>query len=277
MSIIEAVILGIIQGLTEFIPVSSTAHLTLAGNYLGLIDSNNPQVWTAFIAVIQLGTLAAVLYYFYKEIIEIGNSFLKENLFKRVTFKQQSFNSKMGWYVIFASVPIVTIGMLLKKVIESNITKDLTVIAVSLIMLAIIMFIAEKVSKLERDITQVKMFDAIMIGLAQCVALIPGSSRSGTTITAGLFLGLNRETAAKFSFLIGIPAIFGSGLYEFYSEFQFLSGDMLLPLIIATIFSAITGYFAIDFLLKYLKKHTTNLFILYRIVAGIVILVIINS
>jgi undecaprenyl-diphosphatase len=277
MSIIEAIILGIVQGLTEFIPVSSTAHLTLAGKYLGLIDPENPQVWTAFIAVIQLGTLAAVLYYFYKEIIDIGKSFLSENISKRIKFKEQSFNSKMGWYVIFASVPIVTIGMLLKKIIESNITKDLTVIAISLIVLAVIMFIAEKVSKLERDINQVKMSDALLIGLAQCVALIPGSSRSGTTITAGLFLGLNRETAAKFSFLIGIPAIFGSGLYEFYSEFKFLSGDMMLPLIIATIFSAITGYFAIDFLLKYLKKHTTNVFILYRIVAGIVILAIINS
>ena len=276
MSIIEAIILGIIQGLSEFIPISSTAHLTFAGKYMGLIDPDNPQVWTAFIAVIQLGTLFAVLYYFYKEILEISNSFLKENFVERKSFSKQSLNSKMGWYVIFASIPIVTIGLLLKKVIESNLTKDLTIISISLIVLAIILFIAEKVSKFDRDLTKVNLKDALVIGLAQCIALIPGSSRSGTTITAGLFLGLKRDTAAKFSFLIGIPAIFGSGVYEFYSEFKFLSGDMLLPVIVATIFSAISGYFSIDFLLKYLKRKSTNIFIIYRIVAGLTILTIIN-
>ncbi len=276
MSIIEAIILGIIQGLSEFIPISSTAHLTFAGKYLDLIDPNNPQIWTAFIAVIQLGTLAAVLYYFYKEILDISNSFLKENLIERKSFSKQSLNSKMGWYVIIASVPIVTIGLLLKKVIESNITKDLSVISISLIVLALILFLAEKVGKFDRDLGKVSLKDAIVIGFAQCIALIPGSSRSGTTITAGLFLGLTRETAAKFSFLIGIPAIFGSGVYEFYSEFQHLTGDMLLPVITATIFSAISGYYSIDFLLKYLKKNSTNIFIIYRIVAGFTILTIIN-
>jgi undecaprenyl-diphosphatase len=276
MSILEAIILGIIQGLSEFIPISSTAHLTFAGKYMGLIDADNPQIWTAFIAVIQLGTLVAVLYYFYKEILDISNSFIKENLVERKSFSNQSLNSKMGWYVIFASIPIVTVGLLLKKVIESNLTKDLTVISFSLIGLAIILYIAEKISKFERDMSKVTLKDSIVIGLAQCIALIPGSSRSGTTITAGLFLGLTRETAAKFSFLVGIPAIFGAGVYEFYSEFKYLTGDMLLPVIVATIFSAISGYFAIDFLIKYLKKNNTNIFIIYRIVAGVAILAIIN-
>ena len=276
MTIIEAIILGLIQGLTEFIPISSTAHLTIAGKYLGLIDSNNPESWTAFMAVIQLGTLVAVVYYFYKEIFEIGGAFLTENISKRLSFKDQSNNSKMGWYVILASVPIVTIGLLLKKVIEGNLTKDLNIIAFSLIGLGIVLFIAERIGKFNRDFDKLNSKDAILVGLAQCIALIPGSSRSGTTITAGLFLGLKRDVAAKFSFLLSIPAIFGSGLYEFYSEFEHLSGDVFLPLLVATIVSAISGYFAIAFLLKYLKSHNTNLFIIYRIVAGLVILAIMN-
>lgn len=276
MTIIEAIILGLIQGLTEFIPISSTAHLTIAGKYFGLINPENPEVWTAFIAVIQLGTLFAVLYYFYDEIINIIKNFFKDNITERQKFKSQSQESKMGWYIIFASIPIVTIGLALKKVIEGNLTKDLTVISISLIILGIILFIADKTSDLNRESKDLTLKDALLVGLAQCVALIPGSSRSGTTITAGLFLGMKRDVAAKFSFLIGIPAIFGSGLYEFYSHFKFLSGDMLLPLIIATIFSLISGYFSIDFLLKYLKNKNTNLFILYRIIAGISILAIIN-
>jgi len=276
MTYLEAVILGIIQGLSEFIPISSTAHLTIAGQYLGLIDPNNPQTWTAFIAVVQLGTLFAVIYYFYKEILQISNSFLKENLFNRKKFSDQSLDSKMGWYVIIGSIPIVTIGFGLKKIIESNITKDLNVIAISLIVLGIVLFIAERLGKFSRDFKELNLKDSIAVGLAQCVALIPGSSRSGTTITAGLFLGLKREVSAKFSFLIGIPAIFGSGLYEFYSEFENLSGDIFGPLIVATLFSAISGYFAIAFLLKYLKSHNTNIFVIYRIVAGIIILSVIN-
>lgn len=276
MTYIQAIILGIIQGLSEFIPISSTAHLTIAGQYFGLIDPNNPQTWTAFIAVVQLGTLGAVLYYFYKEIIDVSSSFVKENILKPRKFKTQSLDSKIGWYVIIGSFPIVTIGLALKKVIESNLTKDLNVIAVSLIALGLVLFIAERFGKFNRNYGQLSLKDAIGVGLAQCVALIPGSSRSGTTITAGLFLGLKRDVAAKFSFLIGIPAIFGSGLYEFYSEFENLSGEIFGPLIVATIFSAISGYFAIAFLLKYLKSHNTNIFIIYRIMAGIVILSIIN-
>lgn len=276
MTYIEAILLGLIQGLTEFIPISSTAHLTIAAKYLGLIDPANPEAWTAFMAVIQLGTLVAVIYYFYKEIIQIGSALIKENLVKPRKFKEQSNDSKMGWYVIFASIPIVTIGLALKKIIEGNLTKDLNIIAMSLIGLGIILFIAEKVSKLNRDYEKLNFVDAIVVGLAQCIALIPGSSRSGTTITAGLFLGMKRDVAAKFSFLISIPAIFGSGLYEFYSEFEHLSGEALAPLVIATIVAAVSGYFAIAFLLKYLKSHNTNLFIIYRILAGLIILALIN-
>jgi len=273
MSIIEAILLGIIQGLSEFIPISSTAHLTLAGSYLGLIDPNNPEQWTAFIAVIQLGTLFAVIYYFFREIKETSVDFLSENFSRRrKSFKEQSVNSKLGWFVIVGSIPVVTIGLAFKKIIEGNLTKDPVVIGSSLIGLAIVLFIADRTASFKRDMDKLSWKDAWAVGLAQCVALIPGSSRSGTTITAGLFMGLDRETAAKFSFLLGIPAILGSGLLEFYQEFGHLSSDQFLTLGIAIISSAISGYFAIDFLLKYLKKHSTLLFVYYRVILGIIVL-----
>lgn len=272
MNMLEAIILGIIQGLSEFIPISSTAHLTIAGKWFGLIDPNNPEAWTAFIAVVQLGTLAAVLWYFYKDILATSKAFLSENFRKRKKYKEQSVESKLGWLVIIGSVPIVTIGLALKPIIESNITKDLNVIGVSLISLGLFLFVSDKYSRRNRNIEKVNLFDSIIIGLAQCVALIPGSSRSGTTLTAGLALGLERDAAAKFSFLLGIPAILGSGLLEFYSEFENLSNYGFLELAIAVIASGISGWFAIDFLLKFLKKNSTLLFVVYRVIAGVLVL-----
>lgn len=278
MTILEAIILGIIQGLSEFIPISSTAHLTIAGHYFGLIDPDHPEKWTAFIAVIQLGTLAAVLIYFASEINDTIKSFFKENYgSNKKSFKEQSSESKLGWFVILGSIPIMTIGLGLKDFIRGTFTKDLNVIGISLIVLGVILFLAERVASLDRDMKKINIWDSLLVGLAQCVALIPGSSRSGTTITAGLFLGLKRETAARFSFLLGIPAIFGSGLYEFYSEFSNLSQDDLLTLAVATIFSGISGWLAIDFLLKYLRKKSTLLFVLYRIGAGSLVLIISRS
>ncbi|MCX7736382.1 MAG: undecaprenyl-diphosphatase UppP [Candidatus Kapabacteria bacterium] len=278
MSIIEAIILGIIQGLTEFIPISSTAHLTLAGNLMGLIDPNQPEHWTAFIAVIQLGTLAAVLVYFFKDILGISNDFLVQNFSKnRRSFGVQSTEAKLGWYIIIGTIPIVVIGLAGKKIIEGNFTKDPLVIAIALITLAIILAIAEKTSKFNRELKDIKFKDAILIGLAQSVALIPGSSRSGTTITAGLFLGLKRETAARFSFLLSIPAIFASGIYEFYKSITFIDTHQIIAIIIATVSAGISGYLSIAFLLNYLKKRTTYLFIWYRIGLGILILIMLYA
>jgi undecaprenyl-diphosphatase len=269
MSILQAIILGLLQGLSEFIPISSTAHLTIAGKLFGLIDIAHPEQWTAFMATVQLGTLVAVLLYFAKEIKTIPVVFLKENLGSgRKPYKEQSQDSKMGWFIILGTIPIVTIGLALKKIIEGSLTKELPVIAYSLIGLALILFIAEKMAKLKKNMNDITWKDSILIGLAQCVALIPGSSRSGTTITAGLFLGLNRETAARFSFLLSIPAVFASGLLEFYQSLKYLTTDSFLTLIIATIIAAVSGYFAIDFLLKYLRTKSTMLFIVYRIILG---------
>jgi len=274
MSILQAIILGLLQGLSEFIPISSTAHVTIAGQLFGLINAEHPEHWTAFLAVVQLGTLAAVLIYFSKEIRTIPFAFLKENLGRqRLKFREQSHNSKMGWYIILGSLPIATIGLALKDFIEGSFTKEMTVIAFSLIILAIILFIAEKTAKFKKDIEKVTWLDALIVGFAQCLALIPGSSRSGTTITAGLFSGLQRETAARFSFLLSIPAVFGSGLLEFYQSLEYITSDELLTLLIAITVSAISGYASIAFLLKFLKTKSTLIFVIYRIVLGVVILI----
>ncbi len=277
MSFLEAIFLGIIQGLTEFLPISSTGHLTLAGKLMNLISSDHPEHWTAFIAVIQLGTLISVLIYFRHDLFNIISDFVSENLAKRIPFQKQTQNSKLGWLIIAGSIPVGVLGLSLKKIIEGTLTKDLYVIAISLIVLAIILAIAEKTAKFKKEMKDITVKDAVLIGVAQCFALIPGSSRSGTTITGGLFLGLNRETAARFSFLLSIPAVFASGLLELYEALKFIDGSMAVNLIFSTIAAGITGYIAIDFLLKFLRKNTTFLFVYYRIGLGILILILLYS
>ncbi len=243
MSILEAIVLGLIQGLTEFIPVSSTAHLTLAGKWLNLIDPQHPDQWTAFIAVIQLGTLAAVVAYFWTELIEIIVGFITANLAalsRRVVDESARQHAKLGWLLIVGTLPVAIVGLLFRHRIEGMLTKDLRIIGGSLIGLAIVLTIAEIVARQRRDIDHIKTRDAIVVGIAQVFALIPGSSRSGTTITGGLFSGLKRATAARFSFLLSIPAVAASGA-------------------------------SIAFLLRYLQRHTTYIFVAYRIALGIVL------
>jgi undecaprenyl-diphosphatase len=277
LSIIEALILGIIQGLTEFIPISSTGHLTLAGKFMNLISEENPQSWTSFIAVIQLGTLLSVLLYFWNDLLKIFFGFITDNLTERKPFKQQSLNSRIGWLIIIGTIPIVIIGIGFKDIIEGNLTKNLYVISSSLIILAIILFIAEKVARLKKEVDNISIIDSFIIGIAQALALIPGSSRSGTTITASLFLGLKRDVAARFSFLLSVPAIFASGILQLYEGIKTLSPDMFVNVIVSTIAAAISGYWAIDFLIKFLKTHPTNFFIFYRIILGIIIIILLTN
>lgn len=276
MSIIEAIILGLIQGISEFLPISSTGHLTIFGRMFNLISEENPQAWTSFIAVIQLGTLVAILVYFWKDIWNILIAFFKENLGQRQKFSAQSLDSKMGWFIIIGTIPIVTFGLGFKDIIEGTLTKNLVVIACSLILLAIILAYAEKKAKFKKEMKDISVFDSIIIGIAQAMALIPGSSRSGTTITGGLFMGLTRESAARFSFLLSIPSVFASGMLELYEQIKFIDQSGVVNLIIATIVSGISGYVAIDFLLKYLRKNTTFVFIYYRIALGVLILILIS-
>lgn len=278
MSILHSLFLGIIQGLTEFLPVSSTAHLTIAGKFLGIISPEHPEQWTAFVAVIQLGTLAAVLLYFAKDISSITTTFLRENLGAgRVPIKQQSLNARMGWMIGIGSIPIVVIGLGLKKIIEGNLTKDLTVISCSLIGLAVILAIAERVATFKKNINAVTWWDAIIVGCAQSLALIPGASRSGTTITAGLFLGMTRETAARFSFLLSIPAVLGSGLLELKHSLSYITSADAVALVVASVAAFISGYASIAFLLKFLRSKSTYVFVIYRIALGVILLILIKS
>jgi len=277
MSFIEAILLGVIQGLTEFLPISSTGHLTIAGKLMGLISEENPEHWTAFIAVIQLGTLLAIVIYFWKDLWNIFTNFMQENILKPRKISEQNINAKMGWMIILGSIPVAVIGLGFKDIIEGAFTKNLYVIATSLIVLGIILAFAEKIGKFKRDLKDITWKDALIVGFAQSIALIPGSSRSGTTITAGLFLGLKRETAARFSFLLSVPAILGSGLLEFYHSLEYLQFDGMINLITATITSAISGYITIAFLLAYLKKNSTKIFVYWRIIVGIIIFTLIGT
>lgn len=284
MDLIQAIILGIVQGLTEFIPVSSTAHLVFASRWLQLYGGNAEQT-TATIAVIQLGTLLAVFVYFAGDIISIAIAFLRDH-WALITRKRGmrfsgtggvrpiwlSEEAWLGWLIILGSIPIGTVGLLLKDYIEGPATKNLWMIATMLIVVAVLLFIAEKVGAQRKEIRDFGLSDALIMGFAQVLALMPGSSRSGSTIMAGLFAGEKREAAARFSFLLSIPAITASGLLELKEAVHLLPQESHVPLVIGTIVSAVVGYLSIWFLLNFLKRNSTLIFIIYRILVGAAIL-----
>jgi len=270
MGILQAIILGLVQGLTEFIPISSTAHMTVAAKLFGMISNN--EEWTAFMAVVQLGTLVSVFFYFGNDIKRILTSFWTDNILVRKPFTGQSEDSRLGWLILIGSVPIITIGLALKKIIEGEATKNITLIAIMLIVVSVLLFIAEKVAKQKRSMQNLTWRDAIIIGASQALALMPGSSRSGTTITAGLFLGLTRETAARFSFLLSIPAITGSGLLQLIKTMNDINTNDLVSLTVATVVAGVSGYYAIAFLMKYLRTNTTMIFIVYRVILAVALL-----
>ncbi|HVQ39289.1 MAG TPA: undecaprenyl-diphosphatase UppP, partial [Pyrinomonadaceae bacterium] len=258
MTLLQAIILGIVQGLTEFIPISSTAHLVFAARLLGLYDgveaTLKAEQTTATIAVIQLGTLLAVLIYFARDIIDISRSFVSDHLAllrgrNRVDgSKSLSRGAWLGWLVIVGSVPVAVVGLLFKKQIEGTFTKNLWIIATMMIVVAILLALSEWVGKKERSMEQLGLSDALAVGVSQVLALIPGSSRSGSTIMGGLFVGLTRETAARFSFLLSIPAIAASGLLELKEAIHKLPEGSYLPLVVATVVSGVIGYASIWFL-----------------------------
>jgi undecaprenyl-diphosphatase len=279
MSLLEAIILGLIQGLTEFIPISSTAHLTLAGKWLGLIDPQHPDQWTAFIAVIQLGTLVAVIFYFWREIIRIVVDFASvaiARLKKRPVEEEAAGYAKLGWLIVIGTIPVGMVGLLARHQIEGALTKDLRVIAGSLIGLGLLLTIAEIVGRQRRGMAELRLSDAVIVGCAQVFALVPGSSRSGTTITGGLFAGLKREPAARFSFLLSIPAVAASGLLELPKALHSV-GTNWTAIAVATLVSGISGYLSIAFLLRYLQRHTTYVFVGYRIALGILLIALLKT
>ena len=286
MTILQAIVLGLVQGITEFIPVSSTAHLVFAARVLNLYGGADKTLQaeqtTATIAVIQLGTLLAVLIYFAPDIVNILRAFITDHLAllrgrNEPGRPKLSKDAWLGWLVIIGSLPVGTVGLALKKVIEGPFTKNLWVIATMMIVVGALLMIAELVGKRDHGMDGLRISDALAVGSAQVLALIPGSSRSGSTIMGGLFSGLTRETAARFSFLLSIPAIAASGLLELKEAFEKLPAGSYGSLAVATVVSGVVGYASIWFLLRYLRTHSTSVFIVYRVIVGIAILVALSA
>ncbi|HEU0025117.1 MAG TPA: undecaprenyl-diphosphate phosphatase [Thermoleophilaceae bacterium] len=270
MSILEAIVLGIVQGLTEFLPISSTGHLRIVPAFLGWEDPG-----AAFTAVTQLGTMAAVLLYFRRDLERIARAWLRS---LREPALSRELDARLGWYILLGTVPIGIFGVLFKDQIETG-ARDLYLIGVALIALGLVLLVAEKVGTRERGIEQIQTRDGFAIGMAQALALIPGVSRSGATITAGLFMGLNRTAAARFSFLLSIPAVVLSGLLELGSILSGEEGDhtSLGALVIATAMAFATGYASIALLLRYLERHSTIVFVVYRVALGTLVLALVGS
>jgi undecaprenyl-diphosphatase len=280
MTLLQAILLGIVQGLTEFIPISSTAHLVLASRVLNL--TLNPEQLTAAIAVIQLGTLLAVIIYFAGDIWNITIAFFRDHFWlisnsRKTSGPRLSHEAWLGWLVIIGSLPVAIVGLAFKKQIEGSFTKNLWVIATMMVVIALLLAIAEAVGKRQRQMKDLTIKDALIVGFAQCLALIPGSSRSGSTIMGGLFAGETRDTAARFSFLLSMPAIAASGLLEMKEALHRLPQGSLANLAVGTVISGIVGYLSIWFLLRFLRTHTTGIFIGYRLIVGAVILLMLFS
>ncbi|MCX6159448.1 MAG: undecaprenyl-diphosphate phosphatase [Ignavibacteriae bacterium] len=266
--IIEGIIYGIIQGLTEFIPISSTAHIRVIP---ALFHWDDPGA--AYTAVIQIGTLIATLVYFRNDIGELIKGFF--GALKTRDFITDPY-ARLSMLIIVGTIPISLFGLTLKKYIEGSF-RGLYVVSASLIVFAIVLFIAEKMASKKKDLKDITVWDGIIIGFAQAIALIPGASRSGVTITAGLFSGLKRETAARYSFLLSIPAVALSGVYELFSKRAELLNENAIGLIVSTIVSGVVGYMAIAFLINFLKTRSNLIFIIYRIVLGIIIIVLLSA
>jgi undecaprenyl-diphosphatase len=269
MTLIEACALGIVQGITEFLPISSTAHLRVVPALLGWEDPG-----AAFTAVVQLGTLLAVLVYFAGDMRTMARAALAGLMGGKPLASQ---DARLAWFIIIGTFPIGLCGLAFKRHIEGE-WRSLYVISASLILLGLVLWWAERSATFRREVDQIGWLDSQLIGLAQAVALIPGASRSGTTMTAAMLLGLTRESAARFSFLLGIPAIGAAGLFELRDLLKHGAGGVGLPaLAAATLTSAVSGYLAIDLLLRYLRRNTTYLFVWYRIGLGLLLLLLLSA
>lgn len=265
MSILEAIVLGLVQGLTEFIPVSSTAHLEIVPVLLGWGDPG-----AAASAVIQFGTWLAAVIYFFRDIVRLVSGFVRGLITRRPL---ADTDSREAWLVGIGTVPIVILGLILKKHIESTF-RGLWVVTTMVIVVAILMILAEQYAKRRqlRGFAQLNVGDAVTVGLGQCLALVPGASRSGSTIMTALFRGIDRATAARFSFLLSIPAVGGAGLLELFHERDHLASLGWTPILVSIVVAFVSGYASIWFLLRYLRTHTTFVFIWYRLALGAVMI-----
>lgn len=272
MNIFDAVILGFIQGLTEFLPISSSAHVQLVQQLLGLGALDKAEL-TAFIATIQLGTELAVLVYFWRDIIRICRAFLTQGF--RAPSRQSS-ESKMGWMIIIGTLPIVTLGLIFKNQIETDL-RNLWVAGVALIVFGVLLGVSDQIGKSTRGIDHIRGKDAVIFGLGQALALVPGVSRSGGTITVGRLLGFSRQAAARYSFLLAIPAVLASGILEFAGSYKNLSPNDLAATIVATVVAFAVGFSVIVALLRYLNRGSFLPFVIWRVIVGSTILVMLSA
>jgi undecaprenyl-diphosphatase len=266
--LLKAVVLGTLQGLTEFLPISSSAHLRIFPELLGWGDPG-----AAFTAVIQIGTELAVLIYFRKDIWRIASAWVRS--LYRPEYRGH-LDSRMGWFIIVGSLPIVVLGILLKDIIEDDF-RNLWIIGVTLIVLGIVLGIADRIGAEDKTIKQLSLRDAVLMGLAQACALVPGVSRSGATISMGRFLGYERESATRYAFLLAIPAVVGAGLFELK---EIPNGENTYgwgPTIVATVVSFVVGYAAIAWLLRYVSTRSYLPFVIYRIGLGTLVLVLLGA
>ncbi|THG33395.1 undecaprenyl-diphosphate phosphatase [Naasia lichenicola] len=289
MSILSALLLGLVQGLTEFLPISSSAHLRIIGTLTGEGDPG-----AAFTAITQLGTETAVLVYFWKDLVRIFSRWFLA-LFKvrgpngRRRVRRSDPDARMGWLIILGSIPIVVLGLLLQDAIETTF-RSLWIVACTLIGFGVLLGIADLVGKRVRTLDQLTVPHGVIFGFAQALALIPGVSRSGGTITAGLFMGYTREAAARYSFLLAIPAVFGSGLYQLYKvvkepcDAAAAAATGCLPELyggletgLATVVAFVVGLVVIAFFLRYISRRSFLPFVIYRILLGIALIVLLST
>jgi undecaprenyl-diphosphatase len=262
ITILQAMILGLVQGLGEFLPISSSAHLVLVPWFFHFPDPG-----LAFDVMLHLGTAIALLAYFWKDLVRYFFAFI--NTLKR--FKITTTDERLSWFIAVGSIPAMLFGILLEKKAETVFRNPL-LIASALIVFSFILYAAEKYSSKKAGIDKLTWPNVILIGLAQVLALVPGVSRAGITIIAGLVCGLKREAAARFSFLLATPVIVGAGLYKLKDLFKHGNG-FSWPLLTGFMVSAIVGFLAIAFLLNYLKKHSFKIFVWYRVLLGLIIII----
>lgn len=272
MSLIEALVLGLIQGLTEFLPISSSAHVQIAQELMGLSELTKPQL-TAFIATIQIGTELAVVIYFAKTIWGILRAFFTQ---AAKPWRTQSQESKMGWLIIVGTLPIAILGVSFQSQIEQDV-RQLWVIAITLIVFGVLLGVADALGKKKKDIRELDVKSGLAFGFGQALALIPGVSRSGGSITAGLMLGFTREAAARYSFLLAIPAVLAAGTYQFVKSFGDLPSDLLAATILATFISFVVGYAVIAWLLRYLMRGSFLPFVIWRVAVGSFLIVLLTA
>ncbi len=270
MNLVAAVILGFIQGLTEFLPISSSAHVQIASELLGLGSISKP-VLTAFEATIALGTEAAVFIYFFKDIVRIVKAWLQSIFNRGMVNEDAKRDSRLGWMIILGSLPVILIGLVFKNFIENQL-RNLWVAAAMLIIFGVVLALSDRLGKKNKAIDKLTVRDGVLFGLGQSLAVIPGVSRSGATISVGLLLGFSRQAAARFSFLLAIPAVVGSGLYEFAKSYKDLPSDMFVATAVATFFSFLVGYAVIVGFLRYLNRGSFAPFVIWRILVGVAVL-----